>query len=98
MTAGKQEAPPSNKATKKTAVVAVKANKNENKALDAKSANGPKVRISPLHQESGIDKNERRQMIAEAAYYRFQNRGSEEGCDIDDWLIAEQEIDRLLDF
>ena len=96
MTADKQEVSLRNKATKKTAVVAVKA--NENRALDAKSANGPKARISPLNQESGIDKNERRQMIAEAAYYRFQNRGCEEGCDIDDWLIAEQEIDRLLDF
>ena len=96
MTTGKQEAPPRKKATKETALVAVKA--SEKPALNAKGASRAKGSITRFGQESGIDKNERREMIAEAAYYRFQNRGCEDGCDVDDWLLAEEEIDRLLDF
>ena len=37
-------------------------------------------------------------MIAEAAYYRAQRRGFENGSPIDDWLQAEAEVnDALLD-
>lgn len=47
---------------------------------------------------SGLDKEERRQMIAEAAYYRFANRGCRGGSDLEDWLAAEEEVNRMLDF
>ena len=47
---------------------------------------------------SGVDKEERRQMIAEAAYYRFTNRGCRGGSDLEDWLAAEEEVNRMLDF
>jgi hypothetical protein len=35
-------------------------------------------------------------MIAEAAYYLSEHRGFEPGAELDDWLAAESEIDRLL--
>ena len=35
-------------------------------------------------------------MIAEAAYYLAERRGFEPGAELDDWLAAEGEIDRLL--
>ena len=37
---------------------------------------------------------ERRRMIAEAAYYRAEHRGFYDGNPIQDWLEAESEIDR----
>ena len=39
----------------------------------------------------------RAQMIAEAAYYRAEARGFEPGGDLEDWLEAEAQIDRLLE-
>lgn len=39
---------------------------------------------------------ERIRMIAESAYFRAEKRGFKEGRDIDDWIEAEEEIDRLL--
>lgn len=45
---------------------------------------------------SPIDSDVRRQMIAEAAYYRAERRGFDGDGDLDDWLAAESEIDRLL--
>jgi len=38
---------------------------------------------------------ERWRMIAEAAYYRAQARGFAPGQEIEDWLQAEAEIDRM---
>lgn len=37
----------------------------------------------------------RRRMIAEAAYFRAERRGFEAGCELEDWLAAEAEVDRL---
>lgn len=39
---------------------------------------------------------DRQRMIAEAAYYRAQARGFAPGCEVEDWLQAEAEIDHLL--
>jgi hypothetical protein len=39
---------------------------------------------------------QRRQMIAEAAYYIAERRGFTEGCPDQDWYEAEQQIDRAL--
>ena len=38
----------------------------------------------------------REQMIAESAYYRAHGRGFIPGYEVQDWLAAEDEIDRLL--
>lgn len=39
---------------------------------------------------------DRYRMIAEAAYYRAEQRGFEPGSELDDWLAAEIEVDALL--
>lgn len=94
--ADKQELPPRSKAAKEPGVIGIKASGKQ--AIKANSVGLPKGGAARFSQESGIDKEERRQMIAEAAYYRYQNRGYEAGCGVDDWLAAEAEIDRMLDF
>ena len=38
----------------------------------------------------------REQLVAEAAYYRAEKRGFQAGQEVEDWLIAEQEIDSLV--
>jgi len=38
----------------------------------------------------------RRAMIAEAAYYIAEQRGFECGRDVEDWLLAEKQIDMAL--
>ncbi len=43
-----------------------------------------------------VSTDERQQMIATAAYFRAERRDFESGCEIDDWLEAEAEIDRQL--
>lgn len=43
-----------------------------------------------------IEPELRRSMIAEAAYYRAERRGFEPGRDLEDWLLAEGEIDGML--
>jgi hypothetical protein len=38
----------------------------------------------------------RRAMIAEAAYLRAEQRGFASGYELEDWLLAEREVDALL--
>jgi Protein of unknown function (DUF2934) len=38
----------------------------------------------------------RRAMIAEAAYFIAQQRGFAQGSEVEDWLVAERQIDALL--
>jgi hypothetical protein len=38
----------------------------------------------------------RHDMIACAAYYRAEKRGFSGGCELEDWLEAETEIDKLM--
>lgn len=45
---------------------------------------------------SDVTPEERHDMIATAAYYRAECRGFAEGCDQEDWLAAEAEIDQRL--
>ena len=47
------------------------------------------TRTSPLSAE-------RHQMIAQAAYFRAEQRGFAGGQEVEDWLAAEAEIDQLL--
>jgi len=42
------------------------------------------------------DAMQRREMVAEAAYYRAQRRGFEPGHALEDWLQAEIEVERTL--
>ncbi|MGB5395834.1 MAG: DUF2934 domain-containing protein [Gammaproteobacteria bacterium] len=43
-----------------------------------------------------ISAEQRRQMIAEAAYYLAEKRGFQGGSPVDDWLKAEHQIDKIL--
>lgn len=43
-----------------------------------------------------LDERQRREMIATAAFLRAQRRGFESGAELEDWVAAEQEIDRWL--
>ncbi len=43
-----------------------------------------------------ISSEERRRMIAEVAYFRAMQRGFNGGNPVDDWLVAEREINRKL--
>jgi hypothetical protein len=45
---------------------------------------------------AGIDPERRRAMIAEAAYYRAEQRGFEPGRELEDWCAAESAIDSSL--
>jgi hypothetical protein len=44
-----------------------------------------------------ISPEERRRMIAEAAYFRAERRGFAAGGELDDWVQAETDIDRLVE-
>jgi hypothetical protein len=47
-----------------------------------------------VNESSGqtLSGSDRERQIAEAAYYRAEKRGFEQGLDLDDWLAAEEEI------
>ena len=51
---------------------------------DASSESSTPIRVTP------VDADQRRMMIAEAAYYRSLSHA---GSEIEDWLAAEQEVD-----
>ncbi len=45
---------------------------------------------------SAVSQERRREMIAEAAYLRAEQRGFAQGDAQEDWLAAEREVDMLL--
>ncbi len=50
------------------------------------------------HGGASLSADARRQLIAEAAWYRAEARGFAPGGEVGDWLAAEAEVDeRLLD-
>lgn len=56
-------------------------------------------RAAPSARSSGdgpASNEERARLIAEAAYFRAQARGFAPGHELEDWLQAEAEIDRML--
>jgi hypothetical protein len=44
--------------------------------------------------ETALNEDQRRHMVAEAAYYRALRRGFAAGGEVDDWLTAEREINQ----
>ncbi len=50
----------------------------------------------PISAEMNVSPDDRRQMIEQAAYFRAQQRGFNGGDPVNDWLLAEREIGRLL--
>jgi hypothetical protein len=52
-------------------------------------AKSPAKSVRPQHQD-------RHASIAEAAYFRSQDRGFVPGYELEDWLAAEAEVDRRI--
>ncbi len=50
----------------------------------------------PKSKQTPISLDQQRYLIAEAAYFRAEHRGFQGGCPVEDWLEAEQEINRRL--
>jgi hypothetical protein len=51
---------------------------------------------SELEAMTAISSEERRALIAQAAYFRAERRGFQPGHEAEDWSAAEQEVDRTL--
>ena len=47
-------------------------------------------------RDDTVDPDLRHRMISEAAYRMYEARGYSDGNDVDDWLVAEAEVDHLL--
>lgn len=47
---------------------------------------------SDMARRRNLEREERLNMIREAAYYRFMRRGYAHGFDLEDWLAAEAEL------
>jgi len=65
----------------------------------AAGARAPRIRRKAAGAESGmsaITPEERHRLIAEAAYFIAERRGFAAGCELDDWLRAEAEVERRL--
>jgi hypothetical protein len=54
------------------------------------------VSATQENPSQSLSPDERRQMIEQAAYFRAQQRGFSGGNPVEDWLVAEREINRLL--
>ena len=58
---------------------------------------GPNDSAAPVWEgAAGADDEQRQAMIAVAAYYRAEQRGFAPGCEMEDWLAAQAEVDALL--
>ena len=61
---------------------------------------GPAVKTAAGRRRANkagtVSADERRRLIAEAAYFKAEARGFAAGGEVDDWIAAEAEIDALL--
>jgi hypothetical protein len=83
------------KATKKVAKKSsVKKSVSKKAAVKKKAAS--KKKVSAEAAGKTIDNETRYKMVAEAAYHLSEQQGFEPGRDMDNWLIAEQQIEAQL--
>lgn len=54
------------------------------------------IKSSKAKTETNLSEEQRRQYIEVAAYYIAERGGFNGDCDLENWLAAEAEIDRLL--
>lgn len=73
----------------KTSAASVGKSKGNGMSRQARASGQPR-------SSSGSDDCRREQMIAEAAYYRAQQRGFEPGNEMSDWLQAEADVEAML--
>lgn len=86
------------KAAKKLAPTSATASKKEAKTAGKKKT-ARKPSLKKQSQETTaivISEFDRQKMIAEAAYYRAEQRGFAAGDPLEDWLAAETEVDSIL--
>ena len=86
---------PSEKAPLKTMVSAAKSPFGPG-AATIPAAAAPAAAAAEGSTPAFIEPERRRAMIAEAAYYRAERRGFEPGSELEDWCLAEVEIDGML--
>lgn len=53
-------------------------------------------KLAAIPSGTGISNEEKRQLIAEVAYYRAEKRNFVPGYELDDWLSAEAEVENVL--
>lgn len=63
----------------------------------ARSSGGSLPTSTSVLSDTFMAGEDRYRMIAEAAYFRAEQRGFAPGNEIDDWLAAELEVDALLE-
>jgi hypothetical protein len=85
------KATPAKVATKAAAKPAVK---TEKPVVSTASA-ATKVTKAPKIAKTPLDGKQRRHYVEVAAYFMAERRGFMTGCESEDWLAAEAEIDRL---
>lgn len=62
----------------------------------ASATPGPARKATLTSAKLNLAGEDRQQLIAEAAYFRAEQRGFRPGGELDDWLAAEIEVDALL--
>ena len=67
-----------------------------NKAAMSKTTSQSINPTKPVTSQRETSREERRQVIAVAAYHKAERRGFAPGGELRDWIEAEREIDRLL--
>ena len=72
-----------------------KAAKRPSASMDSQSKTKRPAKANAVTRPE-ITAESRRQMIEEEAYFRAEKRGFTSGDPVNDWLIAEEEIDQLL--
>lgn len=65
-------------------------------AAKPKAAARPKAVVKPRTAPAAIDTDRRRHYVEVAAYFIAERRGFMGGCEMEDWVMAESEIDRML--
>lgn len=83
-------------AKKVIAVPATAAPKTAVKKSPAKKVTPPKTPGTPATVRPAVSAEQRHNYIEVAAFYVAQRRGFAPGNPVDDWAMAEQEVDRLI--
>ncbi len=91
--------PPRNStASGKSSKPAVKTPTGKRTKTETRAAGPAAAKSRPKAKQPGLlALEDRLRFIAEAAYFKAEQRGFSEGNELEDWIEAEAEIDALLD-
>ncbi len=82
--------------TAKAAKPATAAKKGNGKSAAPKTTAPRTNKGAAAANTKSVSEEMRQVMIREAAYYRALNRGFGTGAELEDWVVAEQEINSML--